>query len=227
LPSVNQWLYHGVDSLKSYKALSSDLPVRLIVVAVPGAGKTTILRIVKEKLPDVTVVNYGDYMLDVAKRRYGISHRDEMRRKLPLNDYRRVQEIAAEEIAKIPGDVLIDTHAAIKMHGGFYPGLPGRIIERLMPDAIVVLEFNPMDIIERRMKDEALRIREKETPQEIELHQMANRYYAFAAANEAECPVFILDFHNRVQERPFQHAEEAATFIVDLIVKNRQGSLVA
>lgn len=199
--------------------------MRLIVVAVPGAGKSTILGIVKNKLPDVTVVNYGDYMFDVAKRRYGITHRDEMRRKLPLSEYRRVQEIAAEEIAKLPGDVLIDTHAAIKMHGGFYPGLPSRIVERLMPDAIVVLEFNPMDIIQRRMKDEALRIREKETPQEIELHQLANRHYAFAAANEAECPVYILDFHNKVQERPFQHAEEAAAFIVDLLTKNRQSSL--
>ncbi|WP_291766559.1 adenylate kinase [Caldivirga sp. UBA161] len=201
--------------------------MRLIVVAVPGAGKSTILGIVKSKLPDVTVVNYGDYMFDVAKRRYGITHRDEMRRKLPLSEYRRVQEIAAEEIAKLPGDTLIDTHAAIRMGGGFYPGLPSRIVERLMPDAIIVLEFNPMDIIQRRMKDEALRIREKETPQEIELHQLANRHYAFAAANEAECPVYILDFHNKVQEKPFQHAEEAAAFIVDLLIKNRQSSLNA
>lgn len=190
-------------------------------MAVPGAGKTTILKIVKDKLPNVTIVNFGDYMLEVARRMYGISHRDEMRRRLPLNDYRKVQEIAAEEIAKIQGDVLIDTHAAIRMHGGFYPGLPSRIVTRLMPDAIVVLEFNPMDILERRMKDEALRIREKETPQEIELHQLANRHFAFAAANEVECPVFILDFRNKVQEYPFQHAEEAASFIVNLITSGQ------
>lgn len=199
--------------------------MRLIVVAVPGAGKTTILRIVKEKLPDVTVVNYGDYMLEVARREYGITHRDEMRVKLPLQDYRRVQEIAAEEIAKIPGDVLIDTHASIKMHGGYYPGLPARIVTRLKPDGIVLIEFNPMDILERRMKDVGLRVREQETPGEIEMHQLANRYFAFAAANEAECPVYILDFHNKVQERPFQHAEEAAQYIINLIMMGRQGKL--
>lgn len=37
-----------------------------------------------------------------------------MRKKLPVEEYRKVQELAAEEIAKLPGDVIIDTHASIR-----------------------------------------------------------------------------------------------------------------
>lgn len=195
--------------------------MKIILVAVPGSGKSTTLKYVKEMLPDVNIVNYGDYMLEVAKKNYGITNRDDMRKKLPVEEYRKVQEIAAEEIAKLPGDVIIDTHASIRVQGGFYPGLPDRIITKLRPDAIILMEFNPKDILERRAKDVGLRDREEETPESIELHQLANRYYAFAAANAGESSVYILDFRNKPQSKPFEHAEIAARFIVDLIKRNR------
>ncbi|MFB6470315.1 MAG: adenylate kinase [Vulcanisaeta sp. AZ3] len=195
--------------------------MKIILVAVPGSGKSTTLKYVKEMLPDVNIVNYGDYMLEVAKKNYGITNRDDMRKKLPVEEYRKVQEIAAEEIAKLPGDVIIDTHASIRVQGGFYPGLPDRIITKLRPDAIILMEFNPKDILERRAKDTGLRDREEETPESIELHQLANRYYAFAAANAGESSVYILDFRNKPQSKPFEHAEIAARFIVDLIKRNR------
>lgn len=159
-------------------------------------------------MPDVFIVNYGDVMLDIAKRMYGITHRDEMRRRIPVDEYRKVQELAAEEISKMQGDVIIDTHASIRVQGGFYPpGLPDRIIAKLRPDAIILLEFNPRDIIERRSKDESLRVREAEGEAEIEMHQLANRYYAFAAANAGECSVYVLDYRNKPQSKPFEHAE--------------------
>jgi len=146
--------------------------VKIVLVAVPGSGKSTTLKYVKEMLPDVTIVNYGDYMLEVARRNYGITNRDDMRKKLPVEEYRKVQELAAEEIARLSGDVIIDTHASIRVQGGFYPGLPDRIITKLRPDAIVLMEFDPKDILERRSKDVGLRDREADTPEEIELHQL-------------------------------------------------------
>jgi adenylate kinase len=196
--------------------------VRIVLIAVPGSGKSTTLKYVREILPDVTVVNYGDYMLELARRNYGITNRDEMRRKLPVEEYRKVQEMAAEDIAKLPGDVLVDTHASIKVLGGFYPGLPDRIMVRLRPDAIVLMEFNPRDILERRSKDEKYRDRDPEGPEDVEMHQLANRYYAFAAANAGECSVYILDFRNKPQSRPFEHAEYAAKFIANLVLRDRE-----
>ena len=196
--------------------------MKIVLVAVPGAGKSTTLGLVKQRMPDVSIVNYGDVMLDIAKRMYGITHRDEMRRKIPVDEYRKVQELAAEEISKMQGDVIIDTHASIRVQGGFYPGLPDRIMAKLRPDAIVLLEFNPKDIIERRSKDESLRAREAEGEAEIEMHQLANRYYAFAAANAGECSVYILDYRNTPQSRPFEHAEASAGFIINLLNANRK-----
>jgi len=194
--------------------------MRVVVVSVPGSGKTTILRMVKERLPDVNIVNFGDVMFDIASKKYGVRHRDEMRVKLPFEEYRKVQEEAAEYIASIPGDVIVDTHVSIKMHGGYYPGLPDRVVAKLKPHVILLIEYDPRDIIERR-KGDPTRFREEESEDEIEMHQQANRLFAFAAANAGEAAIVVLNFRGRPQKRPFEHAEIAAGFIVDMILKDR------
>jgi adenylate kinase len=117
--------------------------MKIVLVAVPGSGKTTIMNFVKQKLPDVKIVNYGDVMFEIAKQRFGIQHRDEMRKKIPVDEYRKIQEEAAEYIASLSGDVIIDTHASIKIMGGYYPGLPDRVISKLKPDVILLVEFDP------------------------------------------------------------------------------------
>ncbi|MEZ0319026.1 MAG: adenylate kinase [Pyrobaculum sp.] len=195
--------------------------MRIVLVAVPGGGKTTIMKFLKEKVPDITIINYGDVMFELAKKKFGIEHRDEMRKKIPIEEYRKLQEEAAEYIASIPGDVIVDTHASIKMGGGYYPGLPNRVVTKLRPDVIAVLEFNPKDVVERRKKDPE-RFRDNETEEDIEAHQWANRLYAFAAANASESVVHVLDFRRKVQSRPFEHSELAADYLAKLILSARQ-----
>jgi adenylate kinase len=195
--------------------------VKIVLVALSGSGKTTIMNFIRQRLPDVQIVNYGDVMLEIAKRKFGIQHRDEMRKKIPVDEYRKIQEEAAEYIASLPGDVIVDTHASIKIMGGYYPGLPDRVISRLKPDVILLLEYDPKDIIERRKRDPD-RFRDVETEEEIDMHQQANRYYAFAAANAGESTVHILNFRGKPQSRPFEHAEMAAEYIANLILRARQ-----
>jgi adenylate kinase len=197
--------------------------VKIVVVALSGSGKTTIMNILRQRLPDVKIVNYGDVMLEIAKQRFGVQHRDEMRKKIPVEEYRKIQEEAAEYIASLPGDVLIDTHASIKIGGGYYPGLPDRIISKLKPDVILLIEYDPKDILERRKKDPG-RFRDVESEEEIEMQQQANRLFAFAAANAGESTVHVLSFRGRPQSRPFEHAEIAADYIANLILKSRQKS---
>ncbi len=195
--------------------------MKMVVVAVPGSGKTTILKYVKEMMPEVVIVNYGDVMLQLARELHGITNRDEMRKVLSVEEYRKVQELAADRIAAMQGDVIIDTHASIKMHGGYYPGLPDRVVARLRPDIILVLEFDVERILERREKDRE-RARDVESREEIEMHQMANRYYAFAAANAGECTVYILNMRGIPETRPYEHAEIAAKRIVELFKKVKE-----
>ncbi|OYT63002.1 MAG: adenylate kinase [Thermofilum sp. ex4484_15] len=210
--------------------------MRVVVVAVPGAGKTTTLQLLKKIMPEVRVVNFGDFMFEKAKATYGIKDRDEMRKKLSLEEYRKLQEEAAKEISELPGDVVIDTHVAIKMATGYYPGLPSRVVKVLRPDVIVVMEFDPQLIVERRLKDVGLKKpvvtevgtirqprsrRDIESPEEIELHQQMNRYFAVAAAHEVEACVKVLDFRKIPQTRPFEHAEIGAKMLADLIKAHR------
>jgi len=195
--------------------------MKIVLVALAGSGKTTIMNFVRQRLPDVQIVNYGDVMLEIAKRKFGIQHRDEMRKKIPVDEYRKIQEEAAEYIASLSGDVIIDTHASIKIMGGYYPGLPDRVISRLKPDVILLIEYDPKVILERRRKDPD-RFRDIEAEEEIEMQQMANRYFAFAAANAGESTVHILSFRGKPESRPFEHAEMAAEYIVNLLLQARQ-----
>ncbi len=198
--------------------------VRVIVTAVPGAGKSTILKKVAEKFPDLKVINFGDVMLEEASRQLGITDRDELRKKISFKDYRRLQEEAAKIISGIDGDLIIDTHAAVKTVYGYYPGLPSKVVEELNPDAIVFLEFRPEDILARRMKDlskdesNGRRLREIEKIEDVEEHQKISLEMVSAAANHASCYLLILRFLES-QKYPYQHAEEASLKIIELIEK--------
>jgi len=196
--------------------------LKIVVVAVPGGGKTTIMNYVRRRKPDVVVVNFGDYMFDIAKMLFGVKDRDEMRRKIPVDQYRAIQEEAARRIAELKGDILIDTHAAIKKPEGFYPGLPDYIVSLMKPDVILLFEFDPQIVLQRRMKDirgegAAIRAgRDIESVEEIEAHQQANRYFAFAAANASGCTVKIVNLRFK-ESKPFEHAEVGAEEIVKLM----------
>lgn len=188
------------------------------VVGVPGAGKTTILRKLKEIMPEIEVLNFGDFMMEEAVSYYGLLNRDEMRVKIGLDDYRKIQLRAAKKIADYNGDIVVlDTHAAIKTPNGYYPGLPTEVLKLLKLDAIIVLEFSPKDILSRRKKDgENSRAREIEEIEEIEEHQAINRLFAAAVANETTCYLKILRYYSP-QEYPYQHAEQAANEIAKML----------
>lgn len=196
--------------------------MKIVLVAVPGSGKSTTMSYIKKLLPDVKIVNYGDIMLEIAKEKYGVSDRDEMRRVIPVDEYRKIQVEAAKRIGGMRGDIIIDTHLTIKMRGGFYPGLPNDVMEAMNPDMIVIMEYRPQDVIERRLKDlKGIRTgRDIEKPEEIELQQEMNRYFAAAAANHARCIVRILNLRYE-QRKPFEHVEKAAKEIVNILLKER------
>lgn len=130
---------------------------KVIIVGIPGVGKTTIVsrvvELLKEKKISVSVSIFGTVMFEEAKKIKGIQSRDDLR-KLSVREQKELQSIAAKKIASINDEaVIVDTHAFISTKEGFYPGLPHNVLEILMPDSFIMITARPEEIYNRRMKD--------------------------------------------------------------------------
>ena len=129
---------------------------RVIIVGIPGVGKTTVVsrvvEMLKEKNVKVSVSIFGTVMFDEAKKK-GVQNRDDLR-KLSVKQQKELQSMAAKTIASISDDVVIvDTHAFISTQEGFYPGLPYNVLEILNPDSFIMISARPEEIYNRRMTD--------------------------------------------------------------------------
>ncbi len=168
-----------------------------VVAGVPGVGKTTVVEGALEGLKKAgaayELVNYGDFMLKIARVKAGVNDRDDMR-KLELKLSREIQEKAAKEIAKLAKKkpVLVDTHCTIKTPRGYLPGLPRWVLKRLNPSAIVLIEAEPQRIAGRRNRDDA-RSRDDELQDEIVTHQQLNRAAATVCAAMSGATVTIIN----------------------------------
>ncbi len=129
---------------------------RAIIVGIPGVGKTTVITRAAEMLNQkrkTTVVVFGTVMFEEAKK-MGLKSRDEMRR-MPVEDQRRLQEMAAQRIADMKDDiVLIDTHLFINTGEGYYPGLPMRLLNIMKPTNMVMVAADAQEIADRRKTDQ-------------------------------------------------------------------------
>jgi len=130
---------------------------KIVIVGIPGVGKTTVLsklaEILKSRNKTVTVVSFGTVMFEEAKKK-GIKDRDELR-KLPMAAQQELQKIAGEVISKLNENVvIIDTHAFISTPSGFYPGLPEYVLRIIKPANFISLSAKPEEIYNRRMADE-------------------------------------------------------------------------
>lgn len=131
---------------------------RAIIVGIPGVGKTTVItraaELLNKKRKITTVVVFGTVMFEEAKKKLGLKSRDDMRR-MPVEDQRRLQEMAAQRIAEMKDDiVLVDTHLFINTGEGYYPGLPMRLLNIMKPTNIVMVAADPGEIAERRKTDQ-------------------------------------------------------------------------
>ena len=129
---------------------------RAVIVGIPGVGKTTVITRAAEMLNQkfkTMVVIFGTVMFEEAKK-MGLKSRDEMRR-MPVEDQRRLQEMAAQRIAEMKDDiVLIDTHLFINTGEGYYPGLPMRLLNIMKPTNLVMVAADAKEIAERRKADQ-------------------------------------------------------------------------
>tara|TARA_B100000749_G_scaffold115948_1_gene88879 strand:- start:122 stop:700 length:579 start_codon:yes stop_codon:yes gene_type:complete len=130
---------------------------KVVVVGIPGVGKTTVVSKVVEKLnalnKSVSVHSFGTVMFEEAKKN-GLKDRDDLR-KLTVEEQKNLQKKAAEKIAEHQENiVIIDTHAFISTKEGYYPGLPHYVIQILKPTHFIAVSAKPAEIYNRRTNDD-------------------------------------------------------------------------
>ena len=127
--------------------------LRVVIVGIPGVGKTTVVQGVVSGLPGAKLVTFGTLMFEAAKSLKWVKNRDEMR-KMPVERQKRLQKMAATRIAKMQGKViLVDTHLFIRTPEGFWPGLPFDVVRTMKPTHLVLVIATPEEIAMRRSAD--------------------------------------------------------------------------
>lgn len=160
----------------------------VVVTGIPGTGKTTIcnelLKLAEQNGRKVAVINYGSVMVELSQEGGKSLHRDELR-KSKLSFQRDLQADAAEAISRkieeVEGDVFIDTHMSIKTADGYWAALPLHVLQLINPDAFVLIEAEPHEVLSRRFKD-VTRKRDKALEGEIAEELRFSRLMAAACS---------------------------------------------
>ena len=120
---------------------------KCIITGVPGVAKTPVITEALKRLDAAgtpyAYLSFGSFMFEVAEKSGLVKKRDEMRL-LGKDDQRQLQQKAAEEIARIDGNVIIDTHASVKTPKGYLAGLPEWVLDALKPDRTAVAQRNAL-----------------------------------------------------------------------------------
>jgi adenylate kinase len=183
--------------------------LRIVIVGVPGVGKSTVVEKAKGAVPGSTVQVFGTAMFDEALRLKWVKHRDEMR-KLPVEKQRKLQEAAAARISRGKGKVVfIDTHLFIRTPEGFWPGLPLRVIQPMKPTHLLLVEASAKEILARR-KNDTTRYRDEITEEEVGAELTLARNFLTAASLVSGAPMSFI----RNEEGK---SEQAATQIAALV----------
>lgn len=176
---------------------------RVVVVGIPGVGKTTVIsrtaEILNQRGIQTAVVVFGTMMFEEAGK-LGINNRDEMRRQ-SIEVQRHMQNLAARRIADLKDNiVIVDTHIFINTNEGYYPGLPLHLLEVIKPTNIVMVAADPEEIVNRRRIDET-RDRDIESVENIQYQLDLSKVMVATCSVLTGCPfIIIMNSNNKIDE---------------------------
>lgn len=189
----------------------------IIVIGLPGAGKTSVLNGIKEKRKDIEIINFGDIISKIAIEKKLVKHRDEINF-LPVKEHKNLQSLTIDEIKKIQKKIekkdkklIIDTHAVMRKREGFFPGIPPKFL-KLKIDAFIFIDAPSSEIIERRKKDLS-RKREIIGKEEIDQHRNISIALISAYSSQIGAPFFIIQNKNG----KLNESIEKLNFILDYL----------
>jgi adenylate kinase len=187
--------------------------LRVVVVGIPGVGKTTVVQGVVSGFKGAKLVTFGTVMLQAAQALRWVRSRDEMR-KMPVEKQRRLQKLAATEISKMRGKaIVVDTHLFIRTDEGFWPGLPFEVVRAMKPTHLVLVEADPEEIAKRRSAD-ASRSRDAVATGGLAEELQLARSFLTASSTLTGAPMMIV-------KNPQGKQAEAARAVVKMLEKAR------
>ena len=167
------------------------MALRVVVVGIPGVGKTTVVNGVVSELAGAKLVNFGTLMFEAARSLKWVKDRDEMR-KMPVEKQKRLQKIAASRIAKMKGKaVIVDTHLFIRTEEGFWPGLPFEVVRAMQPTHLILVVATPEEIAKRRSADPT-RARDAVTPEGLREELEIARGFLAVSSTLTGAPMLIV-----------------------------------
>jgi adenylate kinase len=189
------------------------MTLRVVVVGIPGVGKTTVVEKTIAGLKGAKVVTFGTVMSDEALRLKWIKNRDEMR-KMPIEKQKRLQRIAAQKISRMKDPILfIDTHLFIRTPEGFWPGLPFEVARAMKPTHLVLVEARSEEIRSRRAADTS-RARDAVTLEELESELALGRSFLAVSSTLTGAPMLVV---SNSQGK----ADETASQLIEVLGKAR------
>jgi adenylate kinase len=156
----------------------------IIVMGLPGAGKTTVLKGLKT---DYRIQNYGDLMFEIEKEKFGVKNRDDMR-KLAIEKQKEAQRMVYERLAKEKGRFILDTHCSVNTPQGFFPGVPFEYLKMLKVDTLVLITADPKEVAARRESDPT----RKRDADDIALHDQMNKSFLAAYSAFTGAPAIVI-----------------------------------
>jgi adenylate kinase len=166
--------------------------LRVVVLGIPGVGKTTVVQKLLSMLRGAELANFGSIMFEEARRRKWVRDRDGMR-KLPVQRQRILQKSAASKVSRMKEPmVLVDTHLFIRTREGFWPGLPFEVVRALKPTHLVLVDASTDEIFSRRSTDK-LRERDSLTKEELAEEKALARTLLAVCSTLTGAPMMIVN----------------------------------
>jgi adenylate kinase len=177
--------------------------LRVVVVGIPGVGKSTVVNGLLAGYSGASLVNFGTVMFESARSLRWVKDRDEMR-KMTVEKQKRLQKLAAAKIARMKGKaIVVDTHLFIRTEEGFWPGLPFEVVRAMKPTHLVLVEATPEEIALRRSAD-STRARDAVTPESLGEELALARSFLSVSSTLTGAPMMIVKNAQGKQEEVAQ-----------------------
>ncbi|VVB54614.1 Adenylate kinase [uncultured archaeon] len=210
---------------------NKDSPFSALLVGVPGAGKSFVIKKLAETHPEhnAVILNIGDLMYELALSKYSgvITNRDDMRNKLTQTQQETLRDEAIKNVAQKTqqkgATYFIDTHLTVENPAGYLGGVPPAFFNTLKPDFILLVEDTPDAISRRRTKDNNAGKRVRDPNQnKIDHHQRLNRLVAEKITSNANIPLLITGYSPDGDEGAKKDAQTIHKFLKENATKMRQ-----